>query len=1204
LRGGLARFNEGVIAVYGYKEGLLNSSVQSLAADRSGNIWIGTLEGLYLLRSGQGIIRPVSDTSYTPITSLVEDNLGNLWIATMADGLKRMTGDTLTGLSTDQGLPDDFIRCLLIDRDENLWIGTDRGGLVQLRNPLVRTITGDHGISESAVSAVMMDRRGFLWIGTRNSGLCRMKDSRVIETFDAQTGIFSNKVRILFEDSDGNLWVGTEDSGLAILRNGQWNRINSESGLRSNNVMTFFQDRKGTIWIGTDKGLDRFRDGKLGPPGAFAGLAGYQVRALLESGGGLLLAGTSQGLFKITEKTVEKIELTRTDSEPEIVSLYEDSEGILWIGTNGDGLLRWVEGKTTAFTTAEGLRDNYIYSLAEDGYGNLWMSTNRGVMRISLKRLNDYAGGKIRYLVPAFYDEAEGMASSQCSGEGQPSVWKDGTGRLYFPTGKGIAVFDPAKIAVRPAFPRTIIEAVLCDGKPVESDDVPCFPHRSETLEFHFTALDFRAPEKIRFKYRLEGYEEEFVCLPLDAERAARYVNLSPGEYRFMVHAASNDGVWDENGAFFAFEVLLSFFQKPAFTVLVVLAVLLAAGTVLLINRQRKQKRRRDKYKTIPIDSKRIEDIIAKLLHLMDEERLFLDPDLTLNKLSLRLRIHYNHLSRIINERFGLSYNDFINKYRVEEARKKLTAIVPGPDLRNSAGESIPTAVIYVLLAVALLVVLSAAFNYTNLSTAQALSRAREVGIRKVIGARRYQIFLQFIGESVTMALLAFILAFVFYRAILIPLFFSLHDIFRTYFYFAENWTTLGYFLLFAVGTGIAAGIIPAIHISRFQPVQAMRNLPGLRVVSRISLRKGLIVFQSALSVVFIISTLVAVDQLNYIRKTDPGMRTEGLITVSLEGVDYGIFKQKVVQDARVRGIAGTEFLPGTSSRFGLVLKRSDAPIESSVVMIDSDAGFIPVFGLQIVAGSNFPDTASSSKETLLVLNETAVKELEFGGPQDAVGRSLLMKDGQRIRVAGVVKDFAHFSVTRDQGASALRFLPEQCRVAVLHVEPAKIKDVAASLQQMWGSFESAAPFEYALFADQIEDELAGMKVMLKSIRFVSILTVIISCLGFLGIADYSSRIRRKEIGIRKVCGAGEWSLVKLLSRNFMGMLAVATAPAIPLAWWFNGVILSLYDKKVGMRAELFIIGACLVMVLGMGMVLSQTIRAARTNPVDIIRYE
>jgi len=674
LQGGLARFNEGVIAVYGCEDGLLNLSVLSLASDRLGNIWIGTLEGLYLSRSGDGFIRPVFDTRYTPITFLVEDDQANLWIATMADGLKRIVGDTLTGLSTDQGLPDDFVRCLLIDRDKNLWVGTDTGGLIQLRDPIVRNITADHGIPESAVSAVMEDRRGSLWVGTRNSGLCRMKDSRVVETFDAQTEISSNRVRILFEDRDGNIWIGTEDAGLITLRNGQWNRLSSESGLSSNHVTALFQDRKGVIWIGTDKGLDRYRDGKIDPPGAFASLAGYQVRAFLETGEGLLLAGTSQGLFSASEKAVEKIELTPADSEPGIISLYEDTEGILWIGTNGDGLFRRDEGETTNFTTAEGLRDNYIYSLTEDGQGGLWMSTNRGVMRISLKALNDYALGKIRYLVPSFYDEAEGMDSSQCSGEGQPSVWKDGSGRLYYPTGKGIAVLDPAKTGVETAPPITLIETVLCDGKPVESLDAHCFPHRSSSLEFHFTALDFRAPEKMRFKYRLEGYDKEFVYLPLDAERAARYVNLAPGEYRFTIKAASNDGIWDEDGAFFVFEVLPSFFQKPVFYVLVILAVLFAAGSVLLISHQRRQRRRRDKYKTIPIDSKRIEDVIAKLLHLMDEERLFLDPDLTLNKLSLRLRVHYNHLSRIINERFGLSYNDFVNKYRIEEARKKLTA--------------------------------------------------------------------------------------------------------------------------------------------------------------------------------------------------------------------------------------------------------------------------------------------------------------------------------------------------------------------------------------------------------------------------------------------------------------------------------------------------------------------------------------------------
>jgi len=674
LRGGLAWFNEGMIAVYGYEDGLLNSSVQSLAADSVGNIWIGTLEGLYLLRSGDGIIRSVFGTRYTPFTYLLEDRQGNLWMATMADGLKRMTGDTLTGLSTDEGLPDDFIRCLLIDRDENIWIGTDTGGLAQLRDPIVRNITRENGIPESAVLAVMEDRQGFLWVGTRNSGLCKMKTGRVVKIFNAKTGLSSNRVRALFEDSNANIWIGTEDTGLNILQNGRLNKLTSDSGLSSNNVTGVLQDRKGVIWIGTDKGLDRFRDGKIDPAGGLAGLAGYRVRALLETRDGLLLVGTSQGLFKVSEIEVEKIELTRADSEPEIVSLHEDAEGILWIGTKGEGLLRRDEAETMAFTTGEGLTDNYICSLSEDERGNLWMGTNRGVMRISLKEIDYYIQGKIRHLAPALFDEAEGMAGSQCSGEGKPSVWKNGHGRLYYPTAKGIAVFDTESIGVRTVAPLTLIEAVLCDGKPVESYGVPCFPHRSESFEFHFTALDFRAPEKIRFKYRLEGHDEEFVYLPLDAERAARYVNLDPGEYRFTVKAVNNDGIWDENGAFFVFEILPSFFQKPVFYVLVVMTVLSAVGSMLLISHQRRQKRRRDKYKTIPIDPKRIKDVIARLLHLMDEERLFLDPDLTLNKLSLKLRVHYNHLSRIINERFGLSYNDFINKYRIEEARKKLTA--------------------------------------------------------------------------------------------------------------------------------------------------------------------------------------------------------------------------------------------------------------------------------------------------------------------------------------------------------------------------------------------------------------------------------------------------------------------------------------------------------------------------------------------------
>ncbi len=545
-------------------------------------------------------------------------------------------------------------------------------------------------------------------------------------------------------------------------------------------------------------------------------------------------------------------------------------------------------------------------------------------------------------------------------------------------------------------------------------------------------------------------------------------------------------------------------------------------------------------------------------------------------------------------------------KYRYRFWLQGLTYIVNGPDLERSAGEMVPMAVVYVLSAVSLLVVLSAAFNYTNLSIARALSRAGEVGIRKVVGAKRRQLFAQFVGEAVIIALLALAGGFLLYRVIFIPLLFSLHPILRTYFLFRETWTTLAFFVVFAAGTGIVAGAIPALHISKFQPIQALRNLAGLRVVSRTTTRKALIVFQFGLSVVFVISTFVSIDQLRLIRSTDLGFRSEGILSVPLEGVDYGIFRQKIAQETGIIAVAGTQRMPAVTSGGYAQVTRRDAPVTKSLLISAADAGFLPVFGLQLLAGANFPETAPPESETLLILNETAARELEYETPEKAVGQILSMKDGKPARVVGVVKNFAHSDIRREQGAFVLSYRPESFDLAALHVNPADIRHVAERLQRIWASFDSAAPFSYNVFTDLIEDKIAGVKAMMKSIRFVSLLAVVISCLGLLGIADYSSRIRRREVGIRKVCGAGEWSLVRLLSRSYLAMLGVAAGAAIPVAWWFNGIILSAYenDRVVALRPELFVAGAGIVGALGMAVVLSQTVRAARANPADIIRHE
>lgn len=672
MRGGLAQLSQKVTRIYGYDDGLLNMAVISLAADRMGNILIGTLEGLFSLKRETGAVTLISGTTYTPITAIHADEQGTLWIGTMADGLKRMSKVTVRGLSAKDGFPDDFIHSILQDREGNLWIGTDSGGLVQLKDARVKIITPNNGLPENTVYAVLQDHEGSLWIGMRNSGLCQMRDNRVVEIIGSKSGLSSERIRVLFEDSGHGLWIGTEGGGINILRNGRLALLTTKDGLPSNTITAILQDSTGKFWVGTDNGLARLSEGRVQVSDSLTGLKNLHIRVLLESREGVLYAGTKEGLFKFTGQSFERVDAEDEGSGIDVVSLYEDSEGVLWIGTNGNGLKRWLKGKMTSFTAEKGLLDNYIFSIAEDDNQNLWMSSSKGVFRVSRKELRDFSEQKIRSVHSTAYDEADGMASRQCVGFGQPSFWKTSSGQLYFPTVRGVAIFDPKSMAIRKEPPEVVIEDVLADNKPVRGEETIALSHKVGMLEFHFTALDFSAPDKIRFKYKLEGCDPDFVDVGAGDRRAATYPRLDPGKYRFLVKAVNNDSLWNEEGASFEFKVLSPVYSKPVFYVALFLVALFISGIGLFIHYQKKSGKRMEKYRTSALHPEKAEEIVPRLLHLMEEERLFLDPDLTLRELSLRLRIHYNHLSRIINERFGLSYNDFINKYRIEEAKRKL----------------------------------------------------------------------------------------------------------------------------------------------------------------------------------------------------------------------------------------------------------------------------------------------------------------------------------------------------------------------------------------------------------------------------------------------------------------------------------------------------------------------------------------------------
>lgn len=665
MRGGLAKFVDGVFQVYDYDDGLLNTSVTALTAYYLGNILIGTQDGLFTINQDEEIVFPVAMDM--PITSILTDKMGSLWIGTMVDGLFQRQLDTTDNFSIDDGLPDDFIRSLLKDGDGNIWIGTDTGGLAQLKKSTIKNITTENGLPENAVTSVLQDSKGVMWVGTRNSGLAKMNQDQVIEVFNIESGLIDNRVRVLFEDNLGSLWIGTE-TGMNIIQNGISSII---EGLSARNITAIHQDRSKNLWIGTDEGLFIYANGKIQSIAESQGLTNQQIRVLRAGRDGSVYIGTRVGLYKFSGENFKKLNPDNQDAEFEVSSLYEDNEGVLWVGTNGNGLKRYADDKMTSFSTTGGLHDNYVFSIIEDEFNNLWMSSYNGVFQINREQLNDFAANNISYITSTSYDENDGMASRLCYGGGQPSVWKTESGKLFFPTSMGISILDPKSLQTKSQPPQVIIEDMLVDNNSVMSEKEISILAGEGSIQLQYTAFDYSAAEKIRFRHKLEGFDSNFID---SKQRIAEYQNLDSGRYRFVVKAANNDGVWSEERAVIEFKILSPFYKKPIFYVGLFLVLLFVSMGSILSQRRKISKGRQEKYKTSTLHPEKADELIPKLVSLMEDEKLYLDPDLTLIDLSKKLKIHYNHLSRIINEKFSLPYNDFVNQYRVEEAKKLLSS--------------------------------------------------------------------------------------------------------------------------------------------------------------------------------------------------------------------------------------------------------------------------------------------------------------------------------------------------------------------------------------------------------------------------------------------------------------------------------------------------------------------------------------------------
>jgi signal transduction histidine kinase/ligand-binding sensor domain-containing protein/CheY-like chemotaxis protein/HPt (histidine-containing phosphotransfer) domain-containing protein len=547
---GLDRRINGTFQNYNSHNGLPHRNVRSLTTARDGTLWIGT-NGDGLIRFRNGEFRSFTSKDGLPanaIVSLREDRRGSLWIGTGGGGICRLSGEKFSSFTTENGLPSTDVRSIFEDHDSNLWLGTAGGGLVRFFDSRLFLSFGvKQGLSDPIVLPVLEDHAGALWMGTKTGGLNRMQSGKVTQVFTTKQGLADNLVFTLCEDQSHTLWIGTR-KGLNKLQNGKLTTYTQKNGLPSDIILACYSDHAGNLWIGTRNGLSTLRNGMFKNYSTEDGLSNKVVRAIYEDADNNIWLGTSGGGLNLFRNGRFEVFNTRRGLSNDVVlSIYQDRGRVFWIGTDGGGLNRMKDGKFTSYTSKDGLLDDVMFRILEDESGNLWMSSNKGVFRASRQALNDFAAGRIKRIPTYSYGKADGMATRECNGGFQPAGWKTRDGHLWFPTMQGVVSVDPSKVEIAAAPPLVAVEQILIDGKNIKTaGPARGSPGRGD-LEFHYSAPNFRSPQRVTFRYQLEGFDHDWI--EAGTRRTAYYTNIPPGDYRFRVRATNGEGEWSATAA-------------------------------------------------------------------------------------------------------------------------------------------------------------------------------------------------------------------------------------------------------------------------------------------------------------------------------------------------------------------------------------------------------------------------------------------------------------------------------------------------------------------------------------------------------------------------------------------------------------------------------------------------------------------------------
>jgi putative ABC transport system permease protein len=539
-----------------------------------------------------------------------------------------------------------------------------------------------------------------------------------------------------------------------------------------------------------------------------------------------------------------------------------------------------------------------------------------------------------------------------------------------------------------------------------------------------------------------------------------------------------------------------------------------------------------------------------------------------------------------------------------------LTRISPGILLGNDPTIALPMVAYYFLWFLAILILVLACLNYINLSVARALNRAKEIGVRKVTGARRVNLVLQFLGESVITTLFAL--------AVATGLLFLLKAAFvrlwvNQYLNFQLNGGAAVYltFVAFAVGVGVLAGLYPALHLSGFKPIPALKNNDGLRP-GRMGLRKVLSVVQFAFSLLFIITSILIYNQFRYFIAFKYEFNSHNIVNIDMQSNDFRLAEKAFSSVPGVAGVSACEYLPAETRSEGGNLRKLDDNLHPKkedfkpMMTLCADQHFLDNLGLKLLAGRGLLPPGPGA-EGHIVVNEALVRAFGYRYPAEIVGHRFQpsWSDSPYV-VIGVVQNFHMRMILGNDVIDPLYLYSNATNFQYVNLKLATgdIRGTVARLGEVWKKIDPVHTLKYSLFSDELANQSQGIFDVVSILGLVAALAVTIACLGMLGMATYTTERRRKEVGIRKVLGAGNWRNVVLLSREFLMVLGVSVAIAAPLSYILNEMWLRVFPNRVEFGWGTVLLGTMVMLGLGLVTIGSQTVRASRRNPADALKVE